>query len=35
MVIVVQPGDQEDPTRDPAFYDATFGYLYRAGMSLI
>jgi hypothetical protein len=29
MVIVVPPGDSEDPTRKPEFYDETFEYLKR------
>jgi hypothetical protein len=32
MVVVVPPGDNEDPTRDPAYYDPTFNYLLRCGM---
>jgi hypothetical protein len=32
---VVPRGDDEDPTRAPAFYDETFEYLRRSGMSLI
>jgi hypothetical protein len=35
MVVVVPPGDDEDPTRVGAFYDGTFDYLRRSGMSLI
>jgi hypothetical protein len=35
MVVVVPEGDDEDPTRPPAYYDETFDYLRRAGMSLI
>jgi DUF2075 family protein len=31
MVIVVPPGDHEDPTREPAFYDPTFEYLRKIG----
>jgi len=31
MVIVVPEGDPEDPTRDPAYYDATFRYLQGIG----
>jgi len=27
MVVVVPRGDNEDPTRDPAYYDETFDYL--------
>lgn len=35
MVVVVPWGDSEDPTRDPVYYDQTFDYLSRSGMSLI
>lgn len=35
MVVVVPRGDDEDPTRNPAYYDQTFDYLSRSGMSLI
>jgi hypothetical protein len=35
MVVVVPRGDDDDPTRDPAYYDQTFDYLSRSGMSLI
>jgi hypothetical protein len=35
MVVVVPRGDDEDPTRDPAYYDETFDYLRSSGMSLI
>ncbi|HEU4437643.1 MAG TPA: DNA/RNA helicase domain-containing protein, partial [Methylomirabilota bacterium] len=35
MVVVVPPGDHDDPTRDPAYYDLTFEYLIRSGMSRI
>jgi len=35
MVVVVPRGDSEDPTRDPVYYDQTFDYLSRSGMSLI
>ena len=31
MVIVVPPGDDEDPTRTPEFYDSTYEYLERIG----
>jgi hypothetical protein len=34
-VVVVPRGDNEDPTRLPTFYDETFDYLARCGMSLI
>lgn len=32
MVIFVPPGSQEDPTRLPAMYDATFKYLSDLGL---
>lgn len=32
MVIVVPEGDSADPTRDPAFYDATYEYLRSVGV---
>jgi hypothetical protein len=35
MVVVVPRGDDEDPTRRPAFHDETFDYLARCGISLI
>lgn len=35
MVIVVPPGDIEDPTRDPAFYDPTFNYLQSVGFEVL
>ena len=35
MVIVVPPGDSEDPTRNPLFYDATFEYLKDIGFSIL
>jgi DUF2075 family protein len=35
MVVVVPRGDNEDPTRRPAFYDETFDYLAGSGMSQI
>jgi hypothetical protein len=35
MVVVVPRGDDEGPTRDPAYYDETFDYLRRCGMRLI
>lgn len=33
MVIVVPPGDSEDPTRSPAYYDPTFEYLRDVGFT--
>jgi hypothetical protein len=35
MVIVVPPGDSDDPTRKPEFYDPTFEYLREIGFSSI
>jgi hypothetical protein len=35
MVIVVPPGDSEDPTRTPDFYDPTFDYLREIGFTCI
>lgn len=35
MVIVVPPGDSDDPTRKPEFYDSTFDYLREIGFSCI
>lgn len=35
MVIVVPSGDQEDTTRNPAFYDPTFEYLKVIGFSVL
>ena len=35
MVIVVPPGDKDDLTRPPAFYDPTFEYLRRIGIPLL
>ena len=35
MVIVVPPGDSDDPTRNPLFYDATFEYLKEMGFSIL
>ncbi|MEO6281373.1 DNA/RNA helicase domain-containing protein [Roseateles sp.] len=32
MVIVVPPGDPEDPTRAPAFYDPIFEYMSEIGI---
>ena len=32
MVIFVPPGNVEDPTRPPDYYDATFAYLQRTGI---
>lgn len=33
MVIVVPEGDSGDPTRDPAYYDSTYEYLKKIGLS--
>ncbi|MBK6781489.1 MAG: DUF2075 domain-containing protein [Gemmatimonadetes bacterium] len=35
MVIFVPPGDAADPTRPPAFYDATFEYLREIGLPVV
>ncbi|MBI9015891.1 MAG: DUF2075 domain-containing protein [Phycisphaerae bacterium] len=35
MAIVVPPGDMEDPTRKPEFYDPTFQYLQEIGFDVI
>jgi schlafen family protein len=35
MVIVVPPGDDEDATRKPEFYDPTFNYLQEIGFKTI
>ncbi len=35
MVIVVPPGDLEDATRNPAFYDPTFQYLKSIGFAVL
>jgi hypothetical protein len=35
MVIFVPPGDRRDATRDPEFYDGTFGYLKGLGVPVI
>ena len=35
MVIVIPPGDINDPTRNPYFYDATFEYLKEIGLTII
>lgn len=35
MVIVVPPGDPNDPTRSPEFYDGTFHYLESLGLPVI
>ena len=35
MVIVVPPGDHNDPTRDPSFYDPIYAYLTDLGVKAI
>jgi hypothetical protein len=35
MAIVVPPGDSEDPTRKPEYYDQTFSYLKQIGFQEI
>lgn len=35
MVIVIPPGDTEDPTRDPSYYNPLFNYLTSLGLTSI
>jgi len=35
MVIVIPPGDSDDPTRNPLFYNSTFEYLKEIGLTLL
>lgn len=35
MVIFVPPGDREDPTRLPEYYDGTYGYLADLGVPML
>ncbi|HOZ69970.1 MAG TPA: DUF2075 domain-containing protein [Chitinophagaceae bacterium] len=35
MIIVVPPGDKNDGTRSPSFYDGTFNYLREVGFEII
>lgn len=35
MVLVVPEGDDQDPTRDPTFYDATYDYLLEVGVPVL
>jgi hypothetical protein len=35
MAIFVPPGDREDPTRPPGFYDKTFEYLRDLGLEVL
>ena len=35
VVIVVPPGDQNDPTRNPAYYDSTYEYLTAIGFAIL
>ncbi|MEI6089722.1 MAG: DUF2075 domain-containing protein [bacterium] len=35
MIIVVPYGDNEDPTRDPKYYDSTYDYLKEIGFDVI
>jgi DUF2075 family protein len=35
MIVVVPQGDVEDPTRHREYYDPTFDYLVRTGLSVI
>ena len=35
MVLFVPAGDEEDPTRDPRYYDSTFEYLRGVGLPVL
>jgi hypothetical protein len=35
MVLFIPPGDAEDPTRSPDYYDSTFGYLVDLGIPIL
>lgn len=35
MVVCIPPGDADDPTRDPSFYDPTFNYLTQMGFEVL
>jgi DUF2075 family protein len=35
MVIFVPPGDRDDATRPPVYYDETFAYLQRIGIEVL
>ena len=35
MVIVIPPGDSEDPTRDPCYYNPIFEYLKKVGFNVL
>jgi hypothetical protein len=35
MVIFIPPGDTDDPTRNPTFYDSTFSYLAGLGIPVL
>jgi DUF2075 family protein len=35
LIVYISPGDQQDPTRLPAFYDETVEYLTRCGIPII
>ena len=35
MAVFVPQGDAADPTRDPRFYDETFGYLSELGIARV
>jgi hypothetical protein len=35
MVIFVPPGNVEDETRPPRFYNETFGYLAQSGIPIL
>ena len=35
MIILVPPGDKDDPTRSPNFYDTTYNYLLSLGITQV
>lgn len=35
MIVVIPPGDSDDPTRIPSYYDNTFEYLFKIGFTVI
>jgi hypothetical protein len=35
MVLFIPPGDKADPTRPPEFYDSTFDYLSKIGLTVL
>jgi hypothetical protein len=35
MIIFIPEGSNDDPTREPSFYDPTFEYLHSLGLAVI